>query len=824
MSKMLTIHDIHKRLRGLSANKYNYSSICEENAAISIKNGIPKDIMKSIENTCRNSNPIQFESVLNLFDALYEHGTTGQMIKMANYICEEAAPKVRDAKSTNTNLRHKLGRIKSKLTTKIANNIEDAQNEIYGKIHAAQNNFKSNTSQIKNNISKGLHINKPNSKNEAYIKCYESFIETLSMYEDCDRILENYDKISRRFNLERLFIENTRINGVQDTVNELCQFVDTYDIPDIVKYNTVIETAWYGFSHNGIDFNKKELLESATDYFLMKKDGLESCRKILENTMIFDPKDMPACMQLITELDPEESDSVFTMHDKIKDQLTESSTELIIENYDFNKIFNDFKKQEDDNKETKLMWLVRKLYTKNVNNIVDETPNFLNWIRLVFVLGTVALNPVLGAVVAIGDIFARLHFEREETEKMIKCFDNEIKKSQDKMKSTKDEEEKKRLKEYIDALKKARNKIDAYYEKMLSDKELDAKYDSSSTDIDTFDDLKLDIKDSDSDDDFNWDDDDFDWDDDELLEAAVNTINNISSLVDNVEEYKNIGMDTIANMSIFNGDDLDSLAKLSVMFPDVWSPELMENAIDGQIYRSVKNLITFESTLDRFITMNAYDTSRRTIHSFKYISPTTIGEAVNELYCLSECVEAINSILYTHRNKSVMVEASFLNSLKLASEKLKKNIQKLSDKEKTMSKNVDVSLSQFKKGVENSLNNENREAVIKGSVLPPASKIIKLAITTGALWLVNPAIAVITAIGYLGLSAHHKAKERQLILDELEVELKMCEKYIDIAESKNDMKSLKQLLTIQKNLKRQEQRIRYRMKVDFNQNVPNTAD
>ena len=141
-----------------------------------------------------------------------------------------------------------------------------------------------------------------------------------------------------------------------------------------------------------------------------------------------------------------------------------------------------------------------------------------------------------------------------------------------------------------------------------------------------------------------------------------------------------------------------------------------------------------------------------------------------------------------------------------------------------MSKNVDVSLSQFKKSVENSLNNENREAVIKGSVLPPASKIIKLAITTGALWLVNPAVAVITAIGYLGLSAHHKAKERQLILDELEVELKMCEKYIDIAESKNDMKSLKQLLTIQKNLKRQEQRIRYRMKVDFNQNVPNTTD
>ena len=148
---------------------------------------------------------------------------------------------------------------------------------------------------------------------------------------------------------------------------------------------------------------------------------------------------------------------------------------------------------------------------------------------------------------------------------------------------------------------------------------------------------------------------------------------------------------------------------------------------------------------------------------------------------------------------------------------------KLSDKDRTISRNVDVSLSQFKKGIENSLTNESREAVIKGSVLPSASKIIKLAITTGALWIVQPAVAVIACLGYLGLSAKHKIKERQMVLDEIEIELKMCEKYIDIAESKNDMKSLKQLLTIQRNLQRQQQRIKYKMKVDFNQN-PNSPD
>ena len=78
-------------------------------------------------------------------------------------------------------------------------------------------------------------------------------------------------------------------------------------------------------------------------------------------------------------------------------------------------------------------------------------------------------------------------------------------------------------------------------------------------------------------------------------------------------------------------------------------------------------------------------------------------------------------------------------------------------------------------------------------------------------------LAVIGALGYLGISKKYQAKERQLIIDELDTELKMCEKYIEIAESKNDMKGLKKLLTIQKELQRQQQRIKYKMKVDFKQ-------
>ena len=69
----------------------------------------------------------------------------------------------------------------------------------------------------------------------------------------------------------------------------------------------------------------------------------------------------------------------------------------------------------------------------------------------------------------------------------------------------------------------------------------------------------------------------------------------------------------------------------------------------------------------------------------------------------------------------------------------------------------------------------------------------------------------------LGVSSKLKAKERQMIIDEIEIELKMCEKYLEIAERKNDMKATRQLLMIQRDLQRQLQRIKYKMKVELGQ-------
>ena len=120
--------------------------------------------------------------------------------------------------------------------------------------------------------------------------------------------------------------------------------------------------------------------------------------------------------------------------------------------------------------------------------------------------------------------------------------------------------------------------------------------------------------------------------------------------------------------------------------------------------------------------------------------------------------------------------------------------------------------------------NDNREAVIKGRILPSASKCIKIACVLGVAWAINPAIAVIGAIGGFACSKKLQAKERQLVLDDIEIELKMCERYIKQAEDDNDLKKIRQLEIIQRNLLRQQQRIKYKMHVVYNQNVPDVSD
>jgi hypothetical protein len=197
--------------------------------------------------------------------------------------------------------------------------------------------------------------------------------------------------------------------------------------------------------------------------------------------------------------------------------------------------------------------------------------------------------------------------------------------------------------------------------------------------------------------------------------------------------------------------------------------------------------------------------------------------SVNEqTHCIQETVQDILELLDASRT-SALNEGSISNKVKLAASKLGKTATKLKDKDREISKNVDVTMGHFAQAAERALTNDNREAVIKGSLIPSASKTIKAALITGAAWMVNPAVAVIGVLGAIGMSKHLQKKERQIILDDIEIELKMCEKYIRLAEDKNDLKAVRNIMQTQRALERQRSRLRYNMQVHWDQKVPNVA-
>jgi len=832
---VITIRDIHKRLKSLPESTsmgkfYHYYLKKSEDA---INSNDPSKIMKILEFAANDtSNSIYLSTVVELFDALVECGTYGNVIQYGNLITEKYVSKVRDAKETQTNLKRKLGRMKSNYTTKIQNNFDDIQGEIYAKLHQAQNNLTKNLNTIKGNVNKGLKISNKSkeekAKQEAAIKIYENMIDECTKMIYCDRILENYNRISKRFNIDRIIQENIYLNGIEDTINEICHLVETYDVPDKVKYNTVLESVWYGFNKNHVDCPNSIIVTAVSDYFLAKGNNRDMCSKLLEASMIVKKDDYMGDLEVIQEEEPEEGSDTMDesmIQDHIRSYVVgydRNNSIQLKEATSFNSIFEKFRSSDEEKKETKLQFLIRKLYAKNVDDILEGTPTLFNYIRIVFILGSAAIHPVLLAVSAIADVFISLHMQRKETEKMIKFFDNEIGNTNKKLKSTTSAEEKDRLTKYKKELVKGKEKIEEYYETMLTDNEIEAKYDEDSDAEDTFSNI-LGDDDSEGDDDFDFDD-DFDDDFGDFNEA-VRLVPTVSKIA---EEFCSLPLQTVDEdelQEIFNHapELFKDFTNISIIRPDVIDPDMMDHLIESRIDFVRKNNTTISKYSElSMLSECRYMLKNRNVDRLTNDKLNTIYEAAFDLSIMYEIMSAFNGLKNACDYYHPLIEGSFTNSITLASEKLKKTIQKMSDKEKQISKNIDVAANNTKKAVERSLTTDNREAIIKGSVLPSASKTIKLAITSGGLFLIDPVLAVIGVLGYLGTSKKFKAKERQMMIDEIEIELKMCQKYIDIAESKNDMKALKKLLTIQRELERQHQRLKYKMKIDFGQKYYDT--
>lgn len=224
------------------------------------------------------------------------------------------------------------------------------------------------------------------------------------------------------------------------------------------------------------------------------------------------------------------------------------------------------------------------------------------------------------------------------------------------------------------------------------------------------------------------------------------------------------------------------------------------------------------ANMHEMVDINRYSDALYTYAKRKhdYILNTEVSCAVGILSDTTESLSVENTLELNIEAASVMQnvinEKVDLNTLKLASVNLMNKAKQMSNKEKEISRNFDAAMINTKNHIEKALTSDRRESIIKGSIIPSASKCVKAAIATGAVYLVNPTLAVIGALGALAISKGLNKRERSILLDEIEVELKYVEKEISAAESNGDNQKYKQLLLYQNKLRKEAQRIRYNIK------------
>lgn len=838
----ITFNDISKRIRNRGVKSTGsalvpriyteHNVFCTNNAVNAIMNW---------ETLAENSNEA-FNKALDIFEEVCLNENVSTINKCSSYLAENV-DKVRDASALERSLKIRSGRLNKKITTKVAKKYDPVNNAIKDSIATINKTL----------ASKGVNVSTSTIKSTE--ESFNLLLSECKKIKECDRIIENYSKISKRFNIDRIINEVTYPNDIYFAIMEIARCIDTYSIPFKNKYSHALEASFYALNKYNMNYPPEKIIEAVTDYFIfssvLTEENISAIKEVKDITVVFEQDDFDDISYLYDGGDEDDYDDyIFDLdsdnqidpldiiesycspiHEdeiSLKDMKKQAKKEARAKKKEIKKAARDLKKaakqgnpderldrktkeeidnfrkqcaKDPDNKNNivRLKALVSGIFTKTPEQIVFELPNFFIIIRTLLVLGGTAISPILGLLTFITSKIISLTLSRKQTEKIVKAYQNEIDSIKAKLEKTKDDETKKSLQKYLDELNKDYAKIKEYENNLYSE---DENYDrDTSTEYNAEDD-----------DDFDFD----DWDDFDFEEAA--SIVYISDMMESISEGlidDNVQGIVFKNLYKLDNDSIDTLTDFSITVPVILEKDKLCEALVE--YRD--SLRETSNTVSDYIRI---DCLNENIHKLK--EDTNVYATSNNLRGIRCYLACLNEMVNMNASEDYIMEMNFSNTLKLAVDRLKKTATKLKDKDKQISNSIDVAVNNVSKGMETALMNDNREAVIKGRILPSASKCIKIACTLGVTWAINPVIAVIGAIGGFACSKKLKAKERQLILDDIEIELKMVDRYIKQAEDENDLKKVRELEIIQRNLQRQQQRIKYKMHVVYNQKVPNVAN
>ena len=639
----------------------------------------------------------------------------------------ESITKVRDANQFKNYLQRKMALHKGRVKNKVSNIVDKVHNDLKDGAKTAVSNI---SSAIPGNSGDGEQA-----AHETLNMMYKVACENVTY----DRIIKNYEKIGKRFDIDKIVIEKvfTKDDAVRETAR-ICKLIDTYNMSSINKFKVATENYLFVLSKNACPYNTVDIVEAAADYFLLNSDDKELYSVALESTL----NDM-------ANYNPFGSSDISKIVDKINKPKETDLDEVI----DFNTNRMDayiaqFKHVPTHSEFVKMIETLpnvvgMKTYINHMD-IIFDTLNMINDDTTQYFITLLKFN-----------------------EALLSCYEG---------------------KDKVDLIKS----LLAIYEQY-----------ANKIDKDIVDRMRLLV------DNIN----------ESVDESLITLPAKIDMLLESLESLAEKDANSLIEESFdrFSLNDIDGITQLTKLDPSVIKPSGYQTVLKDTLRTARrKQYKTFED-------YEKIDCIKDNLNKLKDIDDSSDEDmSLDEAIISTKVKEAcVNSLYDFTKYPTTLKEMNIVNTIAMASEKVKAKLSDVSADVSNLSRQFDAQMDQLK-GVVNTkdLESENREAVIAGNILPKASRIIKLAITAGVGYFINPAISVIVVLGYLGMSLDAQSKERRKVLEEIELELEMTNRYLKKAEDDGSLEKQRELLKIKKKLESQKARLMYNMAFKHGEALP----
>lgn len=433
--------------------------------------------------------------------------------------------------------------------------------------------------------------------------------------------------------------------------------------------------------------------------------------------------------------------------------MNQASIKAILEGKATNKIKQNFKDLYRSNSVTKeaLEQTIHKVYVDSGPNIIEDLPNLLGCVRLALILGIASWNLPLGIIIGIADHVISLKLNRVDIEKSIKYYKKEKTKIENKKYSVSNPATIKKYDQLDKEYDKSIEKLEIYRDKLYTEKENDDRLMSEGADEDVI----------------------------RMVAEFTTLCTTIESFCENNDIQSKL-YDYIAT--------IDDTKEIKQLFES-----LSESAVVSRDILSIDNL---------YKKLDCPNIAGSLINSISKFKRTPVPD--------EEDIDIFDEMVYYNDIYDILSENSFTAKAKLLAIKANNKVESLTDKETLISRKIDSTFDRMRDELNTKTTNQNREAVIKGTILPSLSALIKMVLGSYLVGVaVTPLLGVIGFVAGIALSKKATDKERENILGEIDIQLELVEKKISLAENNNDMKSLEQLLRIQRKLKQEKQRIIY---------------